>query len=84
MQGQGCARYEHRSGCRYCVTKSFGCIACAYVIWNSCGRNRSGLGQAKRRSCPLALHVYFVCSRTIEQQTDKRARPVRAVALIED
>lgn len=34
MQGQGCARYERRSGCRYCVTKSFGCTACAYAIWN--------------------------------------------------
>ena len=84
MQGQGCARFERRSGCRYCVTKSFGCTVCAYAIWNFLRSKQSGLGRAERRSCPLALQVYFVCSTESGQQADKRARSAKAVALIED
>ena len=74
MQGQGCARYERRSGCRYCVTKSFGCTACAYAIWNFLWSKLVRARQAEYRSCPLALQPYFVCSTASGQQADKRAR----------
>lgn len=84
MQGQGCARYERRSGCRYCVTKSFGCTACAYAIWNFLRSKQVRARSSKATQLPGGLQVCFVCSTASGQQADKRARSAKAVALIED
>jgi hypothetical protein len=83
MQGQGCARYERRSGCRYCATKALRlhslCICDLKLLRPKQVRARS----SKATQLPAGLQVYFVCSTESGQQADKRARSSKEVALIE-